>query len=191
MTTQTNTKSGLRSINAGEDLTDLEGRLVKLADAGSEPEVLCPTSVTDVTPFVVVREAAHDADCDVQPILGPGNFRVRLNGTVAAGARVVLCDPAASSGVNKGKVETVPATAGIYYSPGIAEEDGVDEQLVLVRPAPELVHVATAFTGATPANTAAATSSYGFAQAQADALVANVREMRAALIAHGIMATNA
>lgn len=197
MTTQTDTKGtalaqGLRKINAGEDLTGLEGRLVKLADAGSEPEVLRPSAVTDICPFLVVREAAHDADCEVLPILGPGNFRVRLNGTVAAGTRVVLCDPDASSGANRGKVETLPAAAGLYYSPGIAEEDGVDEQLVLVRPAPALVHVPTAFTGASPADTAATSSTpYGFAQAQADALVANVREIRAALITHGLMAANA
>jgi hypothetical protein len=46
-----------------------------------------------------------------------------------------------------------------------------------------------AFTGATPATTGAtSTTPFGFTTAaQADALVTNVREMRAALIATGIM----
>jgi hypothetical protein len=188
---QTNTQPGERTFNSAVALTGLEGRLVKLADGGSIPEVDLPGAVTDLALFIVTEGGALDEPSEVISLLCEGNRRVRLNGTVSAGVPLVLCDPTASSGVNAGKVETLPATAGRYFSPGVAEEDGVDEQLVRFRPMPRIITVAAAFTGNTPANTAATNSTpYGFSQAQADALVANVREMRAQLIAAGIMASN-
>lgn len=189
---QTNTQPGKRVFNSAVALTGLEGRLVKLADGGSVTEVDLPGAVTDLALFIVMEGGALDEPSEVISLLTEGNRRARLNGTVSAGVPLVLCDPAASSGVNAGKVETLPTVAGLYFSPGIAEEDGVDEQLVLFRPLPRLITVAAAFTGATPANTAATNSTpYGFSQAQADALLANVREMRTQLIAAGIMAPNA
>lgn len=103
---------------------------------------------------------------------------------------LVLCDPSASSGVNKGKVESLPATQGAYFSVGIALEDFVDEQLVRVRPLPRVVNVGTAFSAATPAATAATnTTPYGFSQTQADAILSNVRDMRAFMVAQGWKAT--
>jgi hypothetical protein len=189
---QTNTHPDKRVLNSAVALTDLEGRLVKLADGGSITEVDLPAAVTDLALFIVTEGGALDENSEVIPLLSEGNRRVRLNGTVSAGVPVVLCDPTASSGANAGKVETLPATAGIYFSPGVAEEDGVDEQLVLIRPLPRLITVAAAFSGATPANTAATSSTpFGFSEAQANALVANVRDMRTQLIAAGIMAANA
>lgn len=188
---QTNTQPDARVLNSAVALTGLEGRLVKLADGGSIPEVDLPGAVTDLALLIVTEGGALDQPSEVISLLTEGNRRVRLNGTVAAGVPVVLCDPTASSGANAGKVETLPSTAGLYFSPGIAEEDGVDEQLVLIRPLPRLIVVAAAFTGAAPAATAATNSTpYGFSQAQADALIANVREMRTQLIAAGIMASN-
>jgi hypothetical protein len=191
MITQTNThQGGPRKINAGADLTDLEGRLVKIADAGSEPEVVVPAAVTDICPFVLVREAVHDADAEVLSIAGEKEVRIRANGTGSAGAVVVLCDPTASSGVNAGKVETQPATEGAYFSPGIALEDWVDEQLVRIRPLPRIVNVGSAFTVATPAATAATSSTpFGFSEAQANAILTNVRELRAFAVAQGWKAT--
>lgn len=181
---------GPKIINAGQALTDLEFRLVKIADAGSEPEVVLPAAVTDITPFVVTRGAAHDTDCEVEAILGEKEIRVRANGTGSAGAVLVLCDPAASSGVNAGKVEAIGATEGAYFSPGIALEDFVDEQTVRIRPHPRLVHVGTAFTVATPAATAATSSTpFGFSEAQANAILTNVRELRAWAVAQGFKAT--
>lgn len=189
MSVQTNIQQGPILVNSGEALTDLEGYLVKAADAGSELEVLLPEAVTDVCLYVVDEGAAHDEDSKVIPLVAGEQIRVRANSTGSAGAVVVL---AAISGSDIGKVRTLPATAGYYFSPGIAEEDWADEQLVKIRVLPRIVYVATAFTGATPANTAATNSSpYGYAGAtQADAVVANVREIRAALIAAGLMASN-
>jgi hypothetical protein len=188
---QTNTQPDERVFNSAVALTGLEGRLVKLADGGSIPEVDLPGAVTDLALLIVTEGGALDQPSEVISLLTEGNRRVRLNGTVAAGIPVVLCDPTASGGANAGKVETLPSVAGRYFSPGIAEEDGVDEQLVRIRPLPRIITVAAAFTGATPAATAATSSTpFGFSEAQANALLANVREMRTQLIAAGIMASN-
>jgi hypothetical protein len=189
---QTNTQPDACVLNSAVALTGLEGRLVKLADGGSIPEVDLPGAVTDLALLIVTEGGALDEPSEVISLLCEGNRRVRLNGTVSAGVPVVLCDPTASAGVNAGKVETLPATAGAYFSPGVAEEDGVDEQLVLIRPMPRIIVVPATFSGATPAATAATSSTpFGFSQAQADALIANVREIRAALVAQRIMLPNA
>lgn len=188
MSVQTNIKNGPILVNSGEALTDKEGYLVKAADAGSVLEVLLPEAVTDICLYVVDEGAAHDSDSKVIPLVAGEQIRVKANGTGSAGAVVVL---EAISGANIGKVRTIPATAGYYFSPGIAEEDWADEQNVKIRVLPRIVYVPTAFTVATPADTAATNSSpYGYAQDQADALVDNVREIRAALIAQGLMASN-
>jgi hypothetical protein len=187
---QTNTNPDTRVLNSAVALTGLEGRLVKLADGGSIPEVDLPGAVTDLALFIVTEGGAIDTPSEVLPLVSESNRRVRLNGTVAAGVPVVLCDPTASSGVNAGKVETLPTAEGAYFSPGIAEEDGADEQLVLIRPFPRIIHVGTAFTVATPAATAATSSTpFGFSEAQANAILTNVREMRAFLVAQGFKAT--
>lgn len=188
---QTNTHPDTRVLNSAVALTGLEGRLVKLADGGSIPEVDLPGSVTDLALFIVTEGGALDEPSEVLPLMGESNRRVRLNGTVAAGVAVVLCDPTASSGANAGKVETVPATQGAYFSPGIAEEDGVDEQLVLIRPFPRIIHVGTAFTSAAPAATAPTnTTPYGYSQTQAQAILTNLIELRAFAVAQGWKATS-
>lgn len=191
--TQTNTQPGKRVLMAAIALLGMEGRLVKVVDGGSEAKVRLPESASDLALLLLTEGAAQDEAAEVISVLTEGNRRVRLNGTVAAGVPLVLCDPTAAAGANAGKVEALPATAGLYFSPGIAEEDGEDEQLVLFRPLPRLIQVAATFTGATPAATGASNAApYGFTtQAQADALVATVREMRAALTSQGLMKPNA
>jgi hypothetical protein len=187
---QTNTHPDSRVLNSAVALTGLEGRLVKLADQGSNAEVNLPGAVTDLALLIVTEGGALDEPSEVISLTSEGNRRVRLNGTVSAGVPVVLCDPTASSGANAGKVETLPATEGAYFSPGIAEEDGVDEQLVLIRPFPRLIHVGAAFTVATPAATAATSSTpFGYSEAQANAILTNVRELRAWAVAQGFKAT--
>lgn len=192
MKTQTDIHpGGPRKINAGADLTGLEGRLVKIADGGSIPEVVAPAAVADICPFILVREATEDTLCDVLAIAGEKEVRIRANGSGSAGDTLVLCDPTASTGANKGKVESVGTTQGSYFSPGIALEDFVDEQLVRVRPHPRTVNVGTAFTSAAPATTAPTNSSpYGFSQAQAQAILTNLIELRAFVVAQGWKASS-
>lgn len=187
--TQSATQPGFVPAVADGVLTGLEGRLTKITADG----VALPAAVTDLAFLLLLEGGADEADVTVQPLIVDSNVRVRANGTGSKGDVLVLCDPTVSSGANAGKVEALDAQdAGHYFSPGIAEEDFVDEQLVKVRPLPRLVFQPAAFTGATPADTAATSSTpFGFAEAQANALLANVREIRAALISSGIMAPNA
>ena len=56
-----------------------------------------------------------------------------LKGTCNPGDVLVLADVATAA--DKGKVRTLPTAAGTYRGLGIAEQVGVDGQLVLVRPA--------------------------------------------------------
>lgn len=187
-TTQSNTLAGAVVLPAGEALTDLEGRLITIIDAGSFAEAKLPDAVSDLALHILDEGAADTEDVTILPLDPSREMRVRLNGTVSAGATLVL---AAINGTDDGKVRTIPATEGVYFSPGIALQDGVDEQLVKFRPLPRLVHVGTAFTAATPASTAATNSSpYGFSQAQADSILTNVREMRAFMVAQGWKATS-
>lgn len=155
---QSNTRpKGSRSLNSGEALTDMEGRLVKLVDGGSIPELLLPEAVSDICLFVVADGNAIDTDSEVLPLEVGQEVRLRLNGVVAAGAVLVL---EAIAGANIGKVRTIPAAPGIYFSPGSAAEDGVDEQLVKVDPLPRIVVVADSVAAA-----AALTSTNGVAGA--------------------------
>lgn len=140
---QSNTQSGPRKYNSGEALTDMEGRLVKLVDGGSIAELLLPEAVTDVCLFVVGDGNALDTDSEVIPLEVGTEIRIRANGAGAAGAILVL---EAIAGANIGKVRTIPAVAGLYFSPGVAAEDWVDEQLVKVNPLPRLVRVVSADT---------------------------------------------
>ena len=186
--TQTNTRPGFIPGIADGVLTGLEGRLLKISAAG----YALPSTVYDLALFLLLEGAASGGDISLHQASPVTNMRVRANGTGAKGDVLVLCDPTASAGVNAGKVQTVGTTEGRYFSIGIAEEAFADEQLVLVRPMPRIINIGTAFSAATPVATASTTTTpYGFAtQAQADAIVANVREMRAWMVAQGFKATS-
>ncbi len=165
---QSNTLSGHRKFNSGEALTDMEGRLVKLVDGGSIPEVKLPETIADICLFVVGDGNGADEESDVIPLEVGKEIRIRTNGVVAAGAVLVLD---AIAGANIGKVVTIPAVAGVYFSPGTAAEDGVDEQLIKVNPLPRIVVVAPSVAAA-----AALTSTNGVAAAAAADLAALAAE---------------
>ena len=185
MNRQNDTRIGILSlIVATATLVDKEGTLAKLSSTGITP----PTAATDLAIYLVLEGGAVGEHAAVEPLSPDRNVRVRLNGTCAKGDTLVL-----DGAGNLGKVCTLGAQTGKLFSPGIAEEDGVDEQLVLLRPLPRYLteSAASAFSVAAPAATGAALTSYGYTQAQADAIKTNVIEMRAALIAKGIMGANA
>lgn len=179
--TQSNTLAGLLVLAAVAATCQVEGQLAKLGSTG----LTDIAAAADLATYLVLERGSDDAT--VFPLTEGGeNCRIRLNGTCQKGDVLVL-----ATGGDLGKVTKLAAQTGKLFRVGIAEEDGEDEQLVLVRPMPGFIFGATAFTGATPAATAATNSTpYGFSQTQADAIVANVREMRAALIAAGVMANN-
>jgi hypothetical protein len=118
---------------AGESLVGMEGRLVKLSHDTGVPEVLLPAANSDYALYVVLDGAADAALVSVRPIEVGRTVRVPLKGTCNPGDVLVLADVATEA--DKGKVRVLPATAGTYRGLGIAEQVGVDGQLVLIRPA--------------------------------------------------------
>ena len=128
---QSNTRSGSIRVLAGEDLTGKAGYLVKMTHDGGVPEVKLPDDVADKARYVVIEEAVDASLCSVAPLHGDRNVRLKLKGTCNPGDVIV---PAAIDGTEDGKVQALPATADVYFGVGIAEEVGVDGQLVLVRP---------------------------------------------------------
>jgi hypothetical protein len=152
---QTNTLpgTGTRPYNSGEDLTGMEGRLVKIVDGGSTADAKLPEAVTDISLFILVDGGANGADSQVVPLTPGEERRVRANGAGSAGAVLIL---EAIAGANIGKVRTiVGAAAGAYFSPGSAVEDFADEQFVKVNPLPRMVvvpSVVTAPAAALPAD---------------------------------------
>lgn len=130
---QTNTRVGDICVVAGEDLTGKEGCLVKVTHDSSVPEVLLPAANTDYALYVVLEGAADTENVSLRPIEGGRNIRVRLDGTCDPGDVLVLADVATAA--DKGKLRALPTDAGTYRGLAIAEEAGVDEQLVLCRPA--------------------------------------------------------
>lgn len=185
--TQSNTQPGIIPGIADGNLTDLEGRLLKMTADGYS----LPATVYDLALFLLLEGAVDTGAISVHQVSPETNMRVRANGTGSKGDILVLCDPTASAGVNAGKVQAVGTTEGRYFSIGIADEDFVDEQLVLVRPFPRVINIGTAFTAAAPASTAPTNSSpYGFGQTQAQAILTNVIELRAWAVAQGFKATS-
>jgi len=130
---QTNTRVGDIRVAAGEDLTGKEGFLVKLTHDSSVPEVLLPAANGDYALYVVIDGAADTENASLRPIEGGRNVRVKLDGTCNPGDVLVLADVATAA--DKGKLRALPEDAGTYRGLAIAEEAGVDEQLVLCRPA--------------------------------------------------------
>lgn len=176
--TQSNTLAGLLTLAAVADTCQTPGLLAKLGSTG----LTDVAAATDLALFVVLERETSEAV--VYPLTDGGeNVRIRCNGTGSKGDVIVL-----ATGGDLGKGTKLAAQTGRLFRVGIAEEDFVDEQLVLIRPMPGYIYAPIAFTGATPANTAPTNSSpYGYAQAQAQALLTTVIEMRAALVANGIM----
>ena len=130
---QSNTRVGDVRVAAGEDLTGKEGFLAKMTHDSGVPEVLLPGSGVDYALYVVIEGAADTENVSVRPIEAGRNIRVKLDGTCNPGDVLVLADVATPA--DKGKVRVLPEDEGTYRGLAIAEEAGVDEQLVLARPA--------------------------------------------------------
>ena len=130
---QSNTRDGDFRVLAGEALTGMEGRLVKMTHDTGVPEVKLPEANGDYALYLVMEGAADAKLVTVRPMQEDRNVRITLKGTCNPGDVMVLADVATAA--DKGKVRVLPATAGTYRGLGIAEQVGVDGQLVLVRPA--------------------------------------------------------
>jgi hypothetical protein len=130
---QSDTRSGTFRVLAGENLTDKKGYLAVLTHDTGVPEVKLPATVGAYA-FYLVDDGGADAEyVDVEPLEAGRNIRAVLKGTCNPGDVLVLADT--DTAADKGKVRALPAAAGTYRGLGIAEEKGVDGQLVLFRPA--------------------------------------------------------
>ena len=193
---QSNTLKGNRAYNSGESLAGMEGRLVKLVDGGSIAELLLPTAVTDICLFVVGDGGGLDEESNVIPLVPGEEVRIRCNGTASTGEIAVL---EAIAGANIGKVRKLPATAGVYFSPGSFAEDVVDEKLAKIDALPRIIVVAdsvAAPAALTSTNGVAAAASADLAALAAEAekigddvraLHAVVADLRTKLITAGVI----
>lgn len=127
---QSNIQGGHFPILAGEDLTGLEGRLVKLTHVGGVPEVILPNDVADEADYLLLEGGEDGELVTVLALTRETNVRVRLQGTCNPGDKLTL---GAINGADDGKVRTVPVAADTYWVALRAEEAGVDEQLVKCR----------------------------------------------------------
>ena len=130
---QSNTRVGDIRVLAGESLAGMAGRLVKMTHDGGVAEVKLPAAVGDYALYVVIEGGADAALVSVRPVEAGRNVRLVLGGTCNPGDVLVLADT--NTAADKGKVRALPAAAGTYRGLAIAEEAGVDGQLVLARPA--------------------------------------------------------
>jgi hypothetical protein len=130
---QSNTRVGDFRVLAGEALTGMEGRLVKMGHDTGVAEVTLPAANSDLALYLVMEGAADAKLVTVRPVQADRNVRIALKGTCNPGDVMVLAD--VGTAADKGKVRALPAGAGTYRGLGIAEQVGVDGQLVLVRPA--------------------------------------------------------
>lgn len=128
---QSNTRAGDIRVLAGENLTGKEGRLVKMTHDGGVAEAKLPADVADRARYVLVEGGADGELVTVRPMHGDRNVRVGLKGTCNPGDVLVL---AAIAGTDAGLAAALSATADVYCEVGLAEEAGVDGQLVLARP---------------------------------------------------------
>ena len=131
---QTNTRTGDIPVTAGEDLTGMEDRLVKVANDSGQPVAKLPEANSDLALFVLIEGAETDKTAALRPLSADRNVRLPLKGTCNPGDTLVLADVGTAS--DKGKVRALPSVAGTYRGLAIAEEAGVEGQLVLARPAP-------------------------------------------------------
>lgn len=135
---QSNTTQGVRPGIAGEDLTGKRSRLLVLTNSGGKPVFTLPTANNAPAIYLCQDEGASGEPISVEAIHGK-QVRIPLKGTCNPGDTLVLAD--VSDVADKGKLRALPAAAGTYRPMFIAEEAGVDGQLVLCRrhSAPDVV----------------------------------------------------
>ena len=127
---QSNIKQGDFVIPAGEDLTGKEDHLVVMNHASGIPEVKLPTHASDYAFYVLLEGAADESNVSIRPLEPGRSFRLKLSGACNPGDSLVLADVS----TNPGQVRALPTgTPGTYRVLAVAEQAGVDGQLVLCR----------------------------------------------------------
>jgi len=129
---QSNTQQGQIVLTAHVDLTGKEGLLVKVHNDADTAKFALPTSDDDLALYVLTDGDEAGKTSAALPLASDRNVRIRLEGTCVPGDILVLADTA---GDDAGKVRALPGTNGTYRGLAIAEEAGIDTQLVKARPA--------------------------------------------------------
>jgi hypothetical protein len=130
---QSNTRVGDVRLEAGVDLRGKEGRLVKLGASDGRTVASLPGADTDPALFVVIEGADVGELVSLRPLEPGRNVRVRLQEDCNPGDVLVLADLSVSA--DAGMVRPLPTETGSYRGHLVAEEVGVEGQLVLARPA--------------------------------------------------------
>ena len=125
---QTNTQAGQFALISHVDLTGKEGLLVKIVNASNVPKFALPTSDLDYAIYVLTDGDSVGRKSAALPLSSDRNVRLRLSGTCTPGQVLIL------NSVNWGTVSALPTSPGNYRGIAIAEEPGVDGQLVKARP---------------------------------------------------------
>ncbi len=133
MSVQTNVKNGQIVLLAAEDMDSKQSHLVKIVNQSGTPAAQLPDSIDDLAFYVVIDGGASGENVAVAPLTPDQNVRVVLKGTCNPGDTLVLATP---DGTDDGKVRVLPTDAGSYRGLMIAEEAGIDGQLIKARPAP-------------------------------------------------------
>jgi len=128
---QSNTRVGDIRVKAGGDLTGKNGFLAKMTDVFG-PAVDLVKFAGERPLYVVIEGVATSQLASVRPLEPNRNVRLVLSGTCNPGDTLVAM---VEAGANNGKVQALPAEVGTYHGVAVAEEAGVDGQLVLARPA--------------------------------------------------------
>lgn len=130
--TQTNVQKGPIVLTAHVDLSDANGLLVKIHNDSDVAKFALPTADTDLALFVCIDGDEAGNTAAAQPLAPDQSVRIRLKDTCAPGDVLVLAD---TSGDDAGKVQALPSDPGTYRGLAIAEEKGIDGQLIKARPA--------------------------------------------------------
>lgn len=125
---QSNTQVGQIVLLSNVDLTGKEGYLVKIANASNVAKFALPTGDLDYAVFVLTDGDETDQTSAALPLSSDRNVRLKLTGTCIPGQVLVL------NSVTWGTVSALPSSPGNYRGIAIAEEVGVDGQLVKARP---------------------------------------------------------
>ena len=131
---QSNTQQGQIVLPANINLKGKEGllcQIIKSASTGKASFTIHNNEALVNPNFVITDGDEQDKSTAALPLSPDRSVRVILAGACEAGDTLVA---ASVGGGTAGRVRKLPATAGTYVIIGIAEEDGVNTQLVKLRP---------------------------------------------------------
>jgi hypothetical protein len=130
---------GIPDLIAGEELTGMEDRFVKIGNSSGTAVAMLPEANDDEVLFILTGGDVAAANVAADPLEPGRNMRVKLKGTCNPGDRLVLADVATAA--DRGKARALPSTPGTYVMQGVAEEAGVDGQAVKFRPRNRVITV--------------------------------------------------